>query len=716
MRTSLSSADWWPGLRGRLLRASSLRGVRAMAVLAGLGCTAALVQAMHPFPSPLLASAGNPAVLRSYDQPAVVGAAPLHVVEPAYSLWAEPASAVVTLASPSGRVYTSLPLCALAGRADLPAGAVARTTLEGGALHTRLLAHDGTVLSDAVLRPAAQSFTVSFSAAVGPQRRTLAAFFSDGDRGMAMSTIEDGYTPDARGPATVPLPSVSTIGRAPFAPPPYDVELRSQPGWFGIGLVQVPDATTMRLGPDGAVTLDYALDTTGASTTEDVGAGPPVDGRVRFPDFVVTFAGDPESGLRAYHDALASRHAITVASPPGSRPAWWNDPLVDTWGEQMATGAQRGSARYGTAWVRRFVSDWRARYHVQHFTVIIDSRWQARVGDPVPDLVRFGGVQGMRSLISDLHAQGLHVLLWWPMWARNVDHIPLSARAVRLLEPDHFVDPTATDFQTNMAATIDQLVGGGPDSLGADGLKLDWQYDIPQGLAHADAGYGALALYRYMDAVHSLAHRLRPDVLIDASAAAPQFAAVADTVRLYDAWSAAEWDRRAAIVAAVDPEVLIDGDGWEAEASDIVPHTVSSTVYGTPALYFSSTWVGHVPIPAELSSELGAVLSLSSIKGQGRAVALPDGEWQYQVGNAVTARTFLDERALVVRSPVCTPTWQATLASTVAGRLLVPVSGNRLLGAWDGSRHRVAASRVAHGVALTVRAGELYTLSFSGGC
>ena len=714
MRSSFSSADWWPSLRPRLLRAGSLRGVRVVAVLAGLACLAGAVQAIRPFPSPLLASAGPSASLHAYDAAAVVGAAPLRIIEPAYSLWAEPDSAVVTLASPSGSIYTSLPLCMLAGRTSLPAGATARTTLENGALHTRLLSRTRAVLSDAVLRPAAQSFTVSFSAPLGTQSRALPAFFTDGTRGMAMATVEDGFSPDVRAPSSTVDPTVSTIGRAPFAPPPFDVELRSQPGWFGIGLVQVPDASAMRLGPDGAVTLDYPL--AGAGASADFGAGAPVDGRARFPDFVVTFAQDPDSGLRAYHDALASRHAISVAFPPGRRPAWWSQPLVDTWGEQMATGAQRGSPAYGADWVRAFVKGWRERYHVQHFTVVIDSRWQEHVGEPLPDAVRFGGVAGMRTLVDALHAQGLHVLLWWPMWARGVDHIPLSARQARLASGDRVVDPTLADFQTTMAATIETLLGSGSGDLGADGLKLDWQYDIPASLADPGVASGARALYRYMAAMHSAAHALRPDAMIDASAAAPQFAAVADTVRLYDAWSPAEWDRRAAIVTAADPDMLIDGDGWQVDAADVVLHAVSSTVYGTPAMYFSTTWVGHSPIPAELSSELGAVLGLSAVKGQGRAVALADGEWQYEVGNAVTARTFLGDRALVVRSPSCTPSWNAQVVSTVAGRVLVPVSASRVVAAFDSGHRSARAVRVAHGVDLDLRAGEVYTLVLRGGC
>src|SRR5258708_38964862 len=112
-----------------------------------------------------------------------------------------------------------------------------------------------------------------------------------------MSTIQDGFTPDARRPSVSLQPSVSTVGRTPFAPPPFDVALRADPGWFGVGLVQVPDATTMQLGRDGVVRIDSPL--AHAGSTPDFGAGPPVDGLVRFPDFLVTLAPDPLTGLRA---------------------------------------------------------------------------------------------------------------------------------------------------------------------------------------------------------------------------------------------------------------------------------------------------------------------------------------------------------------------------------------------------------------------------------
>jgi hypothetical protein len=701
------------GLLATARRLGTNRGAALFAIVTLGACVAGVAQAAHPFSGTIPAEPTEDR-LEAFDVTPAVGGAELHVAEAGYALWADADSAVVTLAAPDGRVYTSLPLCALAGRAAIPNGAHAHTTLNGHVLTTTLIAADGTVLSSATLRPGPSSFTVSFAAPLGPQRSIAPSFFADGHRGLDMTTIQDGYTPDPRSTSVSPAPVVSTVGRTPFAPPPLQVQLRGAPGWVGLGLVQVPSATSMRVGRDGAVSIDYPL--AGVDASADLGAGAGQAGMLRFPDFVVTFAAGPQTGLRAYHDALVALHAVTVAAPPGSRPGWWSDPIVDTWGEQMAVHAFRGSPAFTADWVRAFAANWKAQYHVDHFTLVIDSRWQERIGDPMPDPLRFGGVAGMRALIDQLHAQGLHVLLWWPMWAHRIDTIPLPAKLARTATPEKLIDPTTPSFQTDMATTVGALMGTGSDALAADGLKLDWQYDIPATVSNPAAGYGALALYRYMAAIHTAAHRLRNDAMIDASAAAPQFAAVADTVRLYDAWSTAEWDRRAALVAAVDPDVLIDGDGWQVDATTVIPHTVASTVYGTPAMYFGSTWVGGAPIAPALSQQLGAVVSLSAVKGQGHPVPLAGGEWQYEVGRAVTARTFNHAHALVVRAPSCTPTWHGTVTSTVAGRMLVPMVGKKLVSALDSAGKHVAAQLVPQGVVFTARAGAVYQLNFAGGC
>jgi hypothetical protein len=343
-------------------------------------------------------------------------------------------------------------------------------------------------------------------------------------------------------------------------------------------------------------------------------------------------------------------------------------------------------------------------------TFVIDSRWQAGIGDPEPDPVRFGGLAGMRQLIDELHAHGDHVVLWWPLWARHVARVPPSTAAIRAAPAGQIVDPTASSFDGATAGQVATLLGGGPGELGADGLKLDWGYDIPLRLADPDRGWGATALLRYLRVLHTDAHAVRADALIDASAAAPQFAAVSDAVRLYDAWSEMQWSRRAAVVSAVDPDTLIDGDGWQATPADTLTHAVASTVYGTPALYFVTRWMSGAPIPAALARELGSIVRLSGDKGQGRARPLGSGDWAYADRSGIRAESFEGSTALVVwRSRSC-----GTAISTLGGRVLVPLHRLGRVTVRDGSGRTVPVRRTRGGVSLVMAAGRPYRLQHPG--
>jgi hypothetical protein len=631
----------------------------------------------------------------------------LTLTERSYRLALDPRTARVTVGTLDGREYTDFPL-AMSGGAPAPLGSRRVSRRASGTFQSRLLGPGGRVLQEAVLQPSGDSFTVRFTALPQTLGPAPMRFLDDGVGGIDLATSGGGFTPDPTLAQLVPRPAVGIAGRTPFAPPPLQIQLHTVPGWFGIGLVEVPAATSMRLGDDGGVVVDYPPFLARAGV--DLGAGAPQAGMVRFPEFVATMEPDPWSGLRAYHDALSPRGESAAASPPGSRPGWWSQPMVDTWGEQVATKAARSSPLYTAEWVRDYVAEWKRRFGGGPITVVIDSRWQQQIGSAQPDPVRFGGIAGMRALVDALHAEGDRVLLWWPLWARNIARVP-PATAVfrRSARADQIVDPTARGFQDETAATMTTLLGSGPGELAADGVKLDWGYDIPLTLADPSLGWGASALYRYLAVLHAAAHAVRHEALVDASAAAPQFASVTDAVRLYDAWSLADWNRRAAVVSAVDPETLIDGDGWQATAADIVAHTVSSTVYGTPAVYFATRLADGRPITPALAEELGAVVALSPDKGQGTARSLTGGDWEYVAESAVRALSFSDGTGLVVwRTTGC-----GTAMSTTGGRLVLPLGAARGLTVHDGGR-AVPITRLKTGIRLVMVAGRPYTLQRQG--
>ncbi|MBO0683673.1 MAG: hypothetical protein J2P45_10990 [Candidatus Dormibacteraeota bacterium] len=579
----------------------------------------------------------------------------IHISEPGYRLVADPDTGEVSLTSPSGAAYTSFPLVALAGRPALPAGAKARLFRQGAGLVGEVLTSNGAVIQRAVLTPKAASFTVRFEVLPGADLDAKPTFFSDGKRGLDLRTVTASYSP-GNPEAESLYPGVVSAGRIPLAPPPLDVQLRTSAGWFGIGLVQVPDATAMLVQSDGSLLMDYPLRllTTFRNSGGGGLAGSDLPGKaLRFPDFVFTFAADPMNGLSAYNRALVGMNLAPGSRP--ARPAWWQQPIVDTWGAQEVDGVTRGSPGFDTAWVQRFAASSQQRLGLPSFTLVIDSRWQTVYGRPEPD-PRFGGWAGMRTLIDQLHARGLRVLLWWPMWADGPEALFSPLQVAYRNRP--FVDPTRTTFPAAMAATMQQLLGAGPGELDADGLKLDWTYDINPAPENPALGWGDTALYRYLSVLHSAAHTVRSDAYIEASAAAPQFAAVADGVRLYDAWSLAAWTRRAQIVSEASPTALIDGDGWDVPPASALLHAVSSTVYGIPAMYFDDRWRRGEPISPDMARRLGAVMGLAAVKGSGQARLQAGGEWSWLSGGRIRAQTFGGGRDLV--------SWNADSRSGIA--------------------------------------------------
>ncbi|MGH7611435.1 MAG: hypothetical protein ACREN4_05390 [Candidatus Dormibacteria bacterium] len=599
----------------------------------------------------------------------------------------------------------TVPALALLGRSRLPRHLHFRARAQGRTVVLQTYRQDGQLLEQTRIRPEARFFTVQFSGRIGPHRQAPAIFFSDGNRGLPAQLLRYGFAPNPLGrpyasSLLTQLGSLPPFHTAPFAPPPLDVELRTATGWIGIGLAQVPDATRLDLTTSGGVAVNYPLAL--LARLPDRGPGgfvkSPAGSRgrsawLRLPAFVITLAGNVLAGLTRYHAALGQLGLAPLARPRDGRPRWWSWPLVDTWGQQRVSGAADSSRRYTASWVRHFASAVRRRFGVRHFTLVVDAQWQRHLGGATPS-ARFGGVVGMHRLIRQLHQMGLRVVLWWPLWVRQRD-----GQRVR-------VDPTTTGFPTATRTAMRLLLGRGRHQLGADGLKLDWGYLVPDpGHSHFSRpalGVGSAALLRYMTILSQGAWKADPGALVDASAVAPQFGGTEDEIRLYDARRASTWDWRATLVSAVDPGFPIDGDGWRLDATQAVRHIVSSAVYGVPALYYSTRWSGGEPIPNRLARELGAVLRAATLRGPGDAVPRRDGGWAFYRRGRLAAETLDGDRGLAVFQPRRGQSEQVTLVSVGPEWLRVSLPPGTILGRVRPPRGG-AASTTGDGPSLVIR-------------
>ena len=684
---------------------------------------------------------GVPGVAASSSSPAPLwvrhqvsgGVAPYTITEPGYSLSLPVGSPWLTLRSASVSGSFTFPLVALIGRSSWPSGVKMRAATKGTSLTLWATGPSRRPLQQAVVTAHSGFFTVRLGGQLGSAPGLEPAFFSTGRVGLAMASITSGFTPDPRFSPLTRTPAVQ-LGpipvapyTAPFSPPPFDVELATPVGWVGIGLLQVPNATQLDVSSRGQVMVNYPLSV--LARIQDQGAGgrisaPRVAGDsaavgtwLRFPEFVVTLASNWLTGLSTYHDALASFGAATVAAPPGARPSWWSWPLVDTWGQQLVTDAARKDNEFTAGWVLRYVALWRQKFHLKHFTVIIDAQWQSTLGSATPSS-RFGGAAGMRHLVDQLHAQGLKVLLWWPLWV--VPQGPVGKVKA---------DPTSAQFATTLARQMSTVLGRGKQGLHVDGLKLDWGSLIP-GASHysrPQLGVGAAALLRYMRLLAQDAWRVRPAAVIDASAMAPQFGRYEDLLRLYDASSADAWTNRAAVVSAVDPLALVDGDGWRLTGSQAIPHIIESAVFGTPAIYYATRWGGGAPISDPEADALGLLVGMTQGRGQGTAWplqgdndspldSLVGDDWTYTVAGRLVAESLAGAQAAVVYhyQAGCRAPSQAEIVSLVAGRLAVPLpAGARLVRVTPTVPAAVTAG-AGTPVALQARAGVAYYLTLTG--
>ncbi|MHB1527586.1 MAG: hypothetical protein ACYCZN_15170 [Candidatus Dormibacteria bacterium] len=644
---------------------------------------------------------------------------PLALRERAYTLELVRTTGMLTVQAPTGTF--SLPLTALVGRAALPAGSYFVATTNGSELSLYTFDHQGVLLEQARLLAHPTFFTVDFSARLGGDPFAGATFFDSGHLGLPTRFLHQAFSPDPVSPSLSPTPTTylgvhPPLPTAPFAPPPFDLEFRTGRGWTGFGLVQVPNATALSLTSAGGLSVNYPLSV--LARIRDQGAGgrvtPPagVPGQpggglwLGFPAFVVTLGGTAPQGLAAYHDALSQLGEAPVAAPPGQRPGWWSQPMVDTWGQQLVSGAGRNSPAFTANWVRNFVTSWRQQFGVAHFTLVIDAQWQAKLGHTTPS-PRFGGVPGMRLLIQQLHAQGVRVLLWWPLWKDQAG----PRQHLR-------VDPTSPGFPAQTARQMAVLLGTGPGDLGADGLKLDWGFLVPppsqERLVRPQLGIGAALLLRYMTVLSKAAWKADPGAVVDGSAVAPQFGGTEDTLRLYDAHTASTWSYRAAIVSAVDPLSQIDGDGWALTGPQAVAHIVESAVFGVPAVYYSTHWSGGQPISRTLARALGALLAIGQQRGQGQADLLPGGGWSYVVGRQVTARTLANAHALVIYHYYRGRCLDATVISAVPTEVSVPNCADSTLTSIRSSHGRgPRLDRDRTSSSFTVAAGVTYELAFS---
>lgn len=442
-----------------------------------------------------------------------------------------------------------------------------------------------------------------------------------------------------------------------FAPPPLNFCVGNKNGWVAFGLLDLPDSYEYRL----TNSLGILAENRGGKLKTS--AGEPY----RSPRLLISFPKTEWDSIGLFREELGKRNLLQPKRD--SIPAWWKKPAVVTYGDQMMelqynwySDNDWGSPRFNLDWLEMWLDRAEERLGRNDFTIVIDAFWQypysaeARV-----DPKRFGN---MRGFIDKCHAKGHKVLLWMAPLIDNPENgFETLSERYGVLSPDrlsggivdgkYYIDYTADNISEYFKELSRMLFSDDSDALNCDGLKMDFLANLrnPENDVHylnPENGIGIKEIYRFYSEFQNAAARVKPDVLLNGSACDPRFENVMAMNRLHDIQNVyEERELRAKISALACPGLLIDSDG-AIMLSDWVEKTyICAVIYSTPSLYYVNKFHDDVAFDDEKMKSLGALLSLSSKKTDGKAVCVSDGCWKLLHNNCVTAQCF-DGRTVFV--------------------------------------------------------------------
>ena len=379
--------------------------------------------------------------------------------------------------------------------------------------------------------------------------------------------------------------------------PPYVVAIRSGSAWWGVGTIGIPN-TYNGLGiVIGRSSFAARYQTASQVSAQEKGINGPVLG--------FYFGGNPDEILTNYRASLPPLKV--PADSGGTPPSWWSQPIYCTWGDQAYAARMRegrldesNASRYAT---EKDIDRWlaiAAREKLPIGTIILDLGWMRGYGDFEPNPKHFSD---LRSYINKLHARGLHVLLWIPMYeatgtlfnldktrsdvAANHPEWLVHTREGKLTDIFDYTNPDTRDY---LRSRIHYMLSSGPRGLNADGLKVDFIDRLPSPAVstfhNPSWGIGEAMNAKVMELIYTSAREIKADAFIDSSFMNPLFHAWQDVIRLNDDVSNAVetyWWR--AWTASVNGVRLIDGDDWWAMERYLVPLTLAKSAWGIPSLY-----------------------------------------------------------------------------------------------------------------------------------
>lgn len=441
------------------------------------------------------------------------------------------------------------------------------------------------------------------------------------------------------------LPDVSANGY--FSPAELNMILGSRDGWIALGLLDIPDSKLCRIRED----LSLLAESCGGNKRST---------EYKAPEILVTFPENDWQAVTLFREKLIEYGRYTPNKLPFSEvPAWWKDPLICTYGDQLIE--DRVGDLIDEEWTDKFVKCAEEKWGHTHLNLIIDDSWQPiHSFAPLTDAARF---PDMREFTDKMHARGHHVILWTqPLFDSVINGFEPLSRKYGVLS-DYFLEKEKGDYyrgcymidytHDNARAYLrdicEGLFGSAPGQFNADGVKLDFigllrDPSETRTYSHPERGVGIKELYNFYKMFSEEARRVRPDVIIDCSLCDPRFEDFITHNRLHDTHAGVEEkELRARLATLACPDLLVDSDGALMYTSWLRRHYINAAVYSIPSNYYLNgfqdfhEWEGkeisledaqHYDLTPAERLAYGRLFGMTANRPDGHAVTDGNGSWK----------------------------------------------------------------------------------------